>query len=260
MALMSPLTTASRCHCPTKGHFLFQNTSQDEAEQASKGTAVVVSLVHAFFHLHGLGERLVTLQADNCVGQNKKTTMMWYLPWQCGQDFTCVPQLCQDWHYCTFEFDQDHPAVMRMKTMPSDTNLTEYQKMANQDLQLPFLTYLLLRVMSLQMTLTGKCKTKAIAVFLAGGNADPVAIETSGGFGPKTTEFLKELGHRLKQFNLLNAALLTGYCLSIVALRTLGLAGFPDNTSLRDSQLPSNVAMQLLCWEQMGSEEEEFLV
>eukprot|EP00731_Ephydatia_muelleri_P035548 Em0135g3a len=30
-------------------------------------------------------------------------------------------------------------------------------------------------------------------------------------------------------FNLLNAALLTGYCLSIVALRTLGLAGFPDN-------------------------------
>eukprot|EP00731_Ephydatia_muelleri_P036580 Em0283g2a len=31
------------------------------------------------------------------------------------------------------------------------------------------------------------------------------------------------------RFNLLNAALLTGYCLSIVALRTLGLAGFPDN-------------------------------
>ncbi|KAL5510620.1 hypothetical protein EMCRGX_G006189 [Ephydatia muelleri] len=30
------------------------------------------------------------------------------------------------------------------------------------------------------------------------------------------------------EFNLLNAALLTGYCLSIVALRTLGLAGFPD--------------------------------
>ena len=146
----------------------------DEAEQASKGTVVVVSLVHAFFHLHGLGERLVTLQADNCVGQNKNTTMMWYLPWQvitgqhdtiqlnlmlpghtkfqpdcyfglfkkyyqrqdhvddmddlancvrqCGQDVTCVPQLYQD---CTFEFDQDHPAVMRMKTMPSDTNPTE---------------------------------------------------------------------------------------------------------------------------------------
>ena len=27
----------------------------------------------------------------------------------------------------------------------------------------------------------------------------PVAIETSGVFGPKTTEFLKELGHRLRQ-------------------------------------------------------------
>ena len=49
----------------------------DEAEQVGKG-----AVVHAFFHLHGLGERRVTLQADNCVGQNKNTTMMWYLAWQ----------------------------------------------------------------------------------------------------------------------------------------------------------------------------------
>ena len=54
----------------------------DEAEQASKGAVVVVSLVHALFHLHGLGERHVTLQADNSVGQNKNTTMMWYLAWR----------------------------------------------------------------------------------------------------------------------------------------------------------------------------------
>ena len=54
----------------------------DEAEQVGKGAAVVVSLVHAFFHLHGLGERRVTLQADNCVGQNKNSTMMWYLAWR----------------------------------------------------------------------------------------------------------------------------------------------------------------------------------
>ena len=169
----------------------------DEAQQAGKGAVVVVSLVHAFFHLHGLGERRVTLQADNCVGQNKNTTMMWYLAWrvitgqheaiqlnfmlpghtkfrpdsyfglfkkyyrrqdhvddmddladcvrQCGQNVTCVPQLYQDWHYydwnaflfqwfshlaglgrCyTFEFDCKHPGVMRMKTLPSDTNPTE---------------------------------------------------------------------------------------------------------------------------------------
>eukprot|EP00731_Ephydatia_muelleri_P021837 Em0014g428a len=104
----------------------------DEAEQAGKGAVVVVSLVHAFFHLHGLGERRVTLQADNCVGQNKNTTMMCrtscYLGTQssdpiptlacsrsttnvddmddladcvrqCGQDVTCVPQRYQDWHY-----------------------------------------------------------------------------------------------------------------------------------------------------------------
>ena len=54
----------------------------DEAQQVGKGAAVVVSLVHAFFHLHGLGERRVTLQADNCVGQNKNTIMMWYLAWR----------------------------------------------------------------------------------------------------------------------------------------------------------------------------------
>ena len=54
----------------------------DEAEQVSKGAVAVVSLVHAFFHLHRLGERHVTLQADNCVGQNKNTTMLWYLAWR----------------------------------------------------------------------------------------------------------------------------------------------------------------------------------
>ena len=169
----------------------------DEAEQAGKGAVVVVSLVHAFFHLHGLGERRVTLQADNCVGQNKNTTMMWYLAWRvitgqhnaiqlnfmlpghtkfrpdsyfglfkkyyrrqdhvddmddladcvrhCGQNVTCVPQLYQNWQYYdwntflgqwftplaglgryhTFEFDREHPGVMKMKMLPSDTNPTE---------------------------------------------------------------------------------------------------------------------------------------
>ena len=47
-----------------------------KAEQIGKGAVVVVSLVHAFFHLHRPGEWCVTLQADNCIGQNKNTTMM----------------------------------------------------------------------------------------------------------------------------------------------------------------------------------------
>eukprot|EP00731_Ephydatia_muelleri_P015052 Em0008g772a len=92
--------TASRCHCPTahsKGaYFISEHLTRclvcvvshcatrcsDEAEQAGKGAVVVFSLVHAFFHLHGLGERRVTLQIDNCVGQNKNTTMLWYLAWR----------------------------------------------------------------------------------------------------------------------------------------------------------------------------------
>eukprot|EP00731_Ephydatia_muelleri_P009249 Em0004g1587a len=204
----------------------------DKAEQAGKGAGVVVSLVHAFFHLHGLGERRVTLQADNCVGQNKNTTMMWYLAWRVitGQHDTIQLNLMLPGHtkfrpdsyfglfkkyyrrqdhvddmddladcvrqcrYYTFRFDRKHPGVMKMKTLPSDANPTEvtmlragvaimdikdayqsqvmppvittqwivpdvvtvpaqgptlvmlhpYQKATNLDLQLPFLTHLLL--------------------------------------------------------------------------------------------------------------------
>ena len=53
----------------------------DEAEQVGKGAVVVDSLVHAFFHLHGLGERHLILQADKCIGQNKSITTMLYLAW-----------------------------------------------------------------------------------------------------------------------------------------------------------------------------------
>ena len=54
----------------------------DESEQIGKGSNSVVSLLHAFFELHGIGETYATLQADNCVGQNKNKTMMWYLAWR----------------------------------------------------------------------------------------------------------------------------------------------------------------------------------
>ncbi|KAL5493627.1 hypothetical protein EMCRGX_G014833 [Ephydatia muelleri] len=136
-----------------RGTFYFRTPRKVQvfAEQIGKGAVVVVSQLHAFFHLHGLGENRVTLQADNCVGQNKNTTMLWYLAWrvitgqheriqlnfmlpghtkfrpdsyfglfkkhyrrqdhvdnmddlvdcvrQCGQNVTCVPQLCKDWQY-----------------------------------------------------------------------------------------------------------------------------------------------------------------
>ena len=54
----------------------------DECEQIGKGSNSVVSLLHAFFKLHGMGETYATLQADNCVGQNKDKTIMWYLAWR----------------------------------------------------------------------------------------------------------------------------------------------------------------------------------
>ena len=51
----------------------------DKSEQIGKGSNTVVSLLHAYFSLHGLGEKKATLQADNCVGQNKNKAMIWYL-------------------------------------------------------------------------------------------------------------------------------------------------------------------------------------
>ena len=62
-----------------------------------------------------------------------------------GQDVECVPQLYQEWEYYdwntflgqwfeplsafghshTFEFDREHPSVLEMRAMPSDTNLTK---------------------------------------------------------------------------------------------------------------------------------------
>ena len=47
----------------------------DEACDTGKGSNTIVSLLHHFFEVHGLGETHVHLHADNCVGQNKNNTM-----------------------------------------------------------------------------------------------------------------------------------------------------------------------------------------
>ena len=54
----------------------------DEATDTGKGANTIVSLLHHFFAVHGLGERDVHLHADNCVGQNKNNTMLQYLIWR----------------------------------------------------------------------------------------------------------------------------------------------------------------------------------
>ncbi|XP_035246446.1 uncharacterized protein LOC118212563 [Anguilla anguilla] len=50
--------------------------------QSGKGANCVVSLLHYFFEHYGMGEEDVHLHADNCSGQNKNSTMMWYLMWR----------------------------------------------------------------------------------------------------------------------------------------------------------------------------------
>lgn len=54
----------------------------DEAASAGKGANATVSYVHFYFEHHGLQETDVHLNADNCAGQNKNNTFLWYLAWR----------------------------------------------------------------------------------------------------------------------------------------------------------------------------------
>ena len=54
----------------------------DESVNVGKGANCVVSLLHHFLETYGLGEEHLHLHADNCSGQNKNSTMMWYLLWR----------------------------------------------------------------------------------------------------------------------------------------------------------------------------------
>jgi hypothetical protein len=58
----------------------------DESETKGKGSTAVISMLDAFFRLHGLGEKRASLHADNCVGQNKNNFVMWYLMWRVMND------------------------------------------------------------------------------------------------------------------------------------------------------------------------------
>ena len=56
----------------------------DEAVDMGKGANAVVSMLHHFFEVHGLGEKNVHLHlhADNCGGQNKNNIMVGYRLWR----------------------------------------------------------------------------------------------------------------------------------------------------------------------------------
>ena len=54
----------------------------DEAVDMGKGANTVVSMLHHFFEVHGLGEKDVHLHTDNCGGQNKNSIMVGYLLWR----------------------------------------------------------------------------------------------------------------------------------------------------------------------------------
>ena len=54
----------------------------DESVSCGKGANAVISLLHHFLTNFAIGEKHLSLHADNCGGQNKNAMMMWYLMWR----------------------------------------------------------------------------------------------------------------------------------------------------------------------------------
>ena len=54
----------------------------DEADYVGKGGNSTVSMLHHYLENHGVKEKDVRLQADNCVGQNKNNIVIQYLVWR----------------------------------------------------------------------------------------------------------------------------------------------------------------------------------
>ena len=54
----------------------------DESGDCGKGANTVVSQLHYFFEMHGMGEQDVFLHAHNCTGQNMNNCMVQYLAWR----------------------------------------------------------------------------------------------------------------------------------------------------------------------------------
>ena len=63
--------------CNTQVNYLI-----DEAQSCGKGANSIVSMVHHYLGNFTQGEEDICLHADNCVGQNKNNTMVWYLVWR----------------------------------------------------------------------------------------------------------------------------------------------------------------------------------
>ena len=62
--------------CRNKSHVI------DEAVDCGKGSNVVISYLHHYLSCHSVGESDLSLQADNCAGQNKNNYMLVYLIWR----------------------------------------------------------------------------------------------------------------------------------------------------------------------------------
>jgi hypothetical protein len=63
-------------------HFLF-----NERQKVKKGANCVVSMVHAGLDMLGVGDTHSIWYCDNCGGQNKNKTLIWYALWRVLRGF-----------------------------------------------------------------------------------------------------------------------------------------------------------------------------
>ena len=54
----------------------------DEAEACGKGANATVSFLHHYLENYSVGENVLQLHCDNCVGQNKNNTTILYFGWR----------------------------------------------------------------------------------------------------------------------------------------------------------------------------------
>ena len=91
-----PMYIKTACKCDIfgiccEGSRIQVNYLIDEAESIGKGANSIISYLHYFLEVYGVGEQHLQLQADNCVGQNKNNYMIQYLAWRCltGKHMSC---------------------------------------------------------------------------------------------------------------------------------------------------------------------------
>ena len=108
----------------------------DEAESIGKGANSIISYLHHFLEVYGVGEQHLQLQADNCVGQNKNNYMIQYLAWRCltGKHMSCSIHFMMVGH-TRFSSDQYFGLIKRKYRKTRISSITQLSQVVLESTQ-----------------------------------------------------------------------------------------------------------------------------